>query len=144
MVNGHLQFKIKLEETTFSHVTLVSDGGIQVKTHKMDQLTENMFDNVNHLIECQRFVVERVKFLEEKRKELTNIIQNLSVSTHKETLENQINSMEMVLSINCVTDQTKDKVEAVENSPGEKISPPKCRYNDRGFCKKGQECVYFH
>ena len=69
----------------------------------MDDTIENMFNNVNHLIECQGFVLERVKFLEEKRLELTNIIQNLSDSEYKETLENQIYKMEMKLFIHGVT-----------------------------------------
>ena len=56
-------------------------GGSQEKTHKMDQLVEDMFNNVNHLIECQRFVKQRVQFLEEKRVELTQIIQNLGVAS---------------------------------------------------------------
>ena len=103
-----------------------------------------MFNNVNHLIECQGFLLERVKFLEGKRRELTNIIKNLSVSCYKETLENQIDSMEMLLSINRVNNQNKDKTEVTENSLEGKNSKPKFRYNDRGFCKNGSECVYFH
>ena len=86
MVNGHHQI-IKAHQTTFSQVTLAFDGGVHVKTHKMDHLTESMFDNDNHLTECQRSVMERVQFMEDKRLELTNIIQNLSSSSHKETLE---------------------------------------------------------
>ena len=88
--------------------------------------------------------MERVKFLEDKRLELTNVIQNLSASSYKETLENQINSMEMILSINCTTNQHHDKVEVIENSQESKQSKRKCRYNDRGFCKKGLGCVYLH
>ena len=61
----------------------------------MDSTTENMFNNVNHLIERQRFVMEEVTFLEEKRQELNDMIQNLSDSEYKETLENQINKMEI-------------------------------------------------
>ena len=41
----------------------------------MDSTTENMFNNVNHLIERQRFVMEEVTFLEEKRQELNDMIQ---------------------------------------------------------------------
>jgi hypothetical protein len=59
----------------------------------MDQITEDLFNNVNHLIECQRWVMERVRFLDEKRLELTKIIQNLGVSSYKQTLENQIKTM---------------------------------------------------
>ena len=78
----------KLEErnNSFIKVTLVSDGGIQEKTHKMDHLMEDMFNDVNYLIACQRFVAAKVRFLEEKPLELTQIIQNLDVSSYKETL----------------------------------------------------------
>ena len=58
-----------MEQTTFEHVTLVSEGGIQMETHKMKDLTKNLFNEVTHLIECQQFVRERVKFLEAKRQE---------------------------------------------------------------------------
>ena len=58
--------------------------------------------------------MERVQFLEDKRLELTNIIQNLSSSSHKETLENQINKMEMKLITNCSMDTMKEKVEVIE------------------------------
>ena len=71
----------------------VSEGEMQMETHKIDELTENMFNNVNHLIECQRFVMERVEFLEAKRVEITNMIQNISSSSYKETLEIQINKI---------------------------------------------------
>lgn len=52
VVRGHQRI-LNGHQTTFSHFT-------QVKTNKMDCLTEIMFDNVNHLIECQGFVMERV------------------------------------------------------------------------------------
>ena len=42
-----------MEQTTFEHVTLVSEGGIQMETHNMKDLTENLFNEVTHLIECQ-------------------------------------------------------------------------------------------
>ena len=131
-----------MEKTTFGHVTLVSDGGIQVETHKMNDLTENLFNEVNHLIECQRFVMERVNFLEAKLLEIVDMIQNLSASSYKETLENQINQMEMKVSINCVKDKTKDKVEVSDNCLQKKNI--KCRYNDRGFCRSQLECLYLH
>ena len=54
---------------------------------------EVFFNNVNHLIECERFVVERVTFLEQKRKELIYRIHNLVASSYKITLQNQINQM---------------------------------------------------
>lgn len=76
-------------------------------------LIEDMFNNVNHLIECQAFVLERVQFLEGKRLELTNIIQNIGVSTHKETLLNQIKGMEMTLTINSVTDIIEKKLRSL-------------------------------
>ena len=113
-----------------------------MKTHKMDEHLENMFDNVNHLIECKQFVMEKVKFLEDKRLELTNVIKNLSASSYKETLENKINTMEMKLSINCVTDQINNKEEVIDKFIEKKNT--KCRYNNRGFCKSQIECVYFH
>ena len=105
----------------------------------MDNL-ENLFNHVNHLIERQRFVMEEVKFLEGKRHELNNMIQNLSASEHKETLENQINKMEMILIIQDVTVQGKAEV-IVEKKQKPTI---KCRYNDRGFCKSKSECGFFH
>ena len=77
---------------------------------------EDMFNNVNHLIECQRFVKQRVQFLEEKRVELTQITQNLGVSSYKETLEKQIKTMEMKLSIKGVTDQNEEKAVITDNS----------------------------
>ena len=64
---------------------------------------ENLFNNVNHLIERHRFVMEEVNFLEGKQHELTTMIHNLSDSDHKETLENQINKMEMKLVIQDAT-----------------------------------------
>ena len=109
----------------------------------MDDLMENMFNNVNHLIECQRFVMERVEFLEAKRIELTNMIQNLDTSNYKETLENKINKLEMKLSINSVSDTFKDKVEVFDDHR-EKRNKIKCRYNDRGYCKSQSECVFLH
>ena len=109
----------------------------------MDDQMENMFNNVNHLIECQRFVMERVKFLEAKRIELTYMIQNLDTSNYKETLESQINKMEMKLSINSVSDTFKDKEEVIDDHR-EKRNKIKCRYNDRGFCKSQSECVFLH
>ena len=117
---------------------------MQMETHKMDELTENMFNNVNHLIECQRFVMERVEFLEAKRVEITNMIQNISSSSYKETLEIQINKMEMKLSINCVTHKIKDKEVVIDDSVEKKKKNIKCRYNDRGYCKTQSECVFLH
>ena len=73
----------------------------------MDQLTESLFNDVNHLVECQRFVMERLEFLEMKRLEITRMIQNLSESCYKETLENEINKLVMKLSLNCVADEIK-------------------------------------
>ena len=64
----------------------------------MNDLTENLFNEVNHLIECQRIVMERVNFLEAKRLEIVHMIQNLIASSYKETRENQINQMEMKVS----------------------------------------------
>ena len=84
--------------------------------------------------------MEEVKFLEGKRHELNNMIQNLSASEHKETLENQINKMEMILIIQDVTVQGKAEV-IVEKKQKPTI---KCRYNDRGFCKSKSECGFFH
>ena len=98
-------------EKQFFHLS--SDGGIQEKTHKMDHLMEDMFNDVNYLIACQRFVSAKVRFLEEKTLELTQIIQNLDVSSYKETLENQINTMEMKLSINGDTDRIEKKALAI-------------------------------
>ena len=37
VVNGHLLSTIKFEKNTFSDVTLAYGGGIQSKTHKMDE-----------------------------------------------------------------------------------------------------------
>ena len=108
----------------------------------MDQLTESLFNDVNHLVECQRFVMERVEFLEMKRLEITRMIQNLSESCYKETLENEINKLVMKLSLNCVADEIKDKVKVCDKSIQKKHI--KCRYNDRGFCRSQSECVYFH
>ena len=99
---AEIVFQTKKTDQTFSDDTLASEGGKQMETHKMDDLTEDIFNNVNHLIECQGFVLERVKFLEEKRLELTNIIHNLSDSEHKENLENKIYKMEMKLFIHGV------------------------------------------
>ena len=82
----------------------------------MDHLMEDMFNDVNYSIACQRFVVEKVQFLEEKRLELTQIIQNLDVSSYKETLENQINTMEMKLSINGDTDWIEKKADITGDS----------------------------
>ena len=81
----------------------------------MDGTIENMFNNVNHLIECQGWVLERVKFLEEKRLELTSIIQNLSDSEHKETLENKISKLEMKLFIHGVTNNVVGKTEVIDD-----------------------------
>ena len=55
-----------MEQTTFRHVTLVSEGGIQMETHKIKDLTVNLFNEVTHLIECQQFVKDRVKFQKAK------------------------------------------------------------------------------
>ena len=49
----------------------------------MEGQIENLFNNANHLVECQRFVIERVNFLEEKRQEISILIQNLPISTLK-------------------------------------------------------------
>ena len=38
---------------TFGHVTLVSKAGIQMETNKMKDLTENLLNEVTHVIECQ-------------------------------------------------------------------------------------------
>jgi hypothetical protein len=108
----------------------------------MDQLIESLFNDANHLGECQRFVMERVEFLEMKRLEITRMIQNLSDSSYKETLEHQIDKMGMKLSINCVADEVKDKVKVCDKSKPKKHI--KCRYNDRGLCRSKFECVYFH
>ena len=110
----------------------------------MDSTTENMFNNVNHLIERQRFVMEEVTFLEEKRQELTDMIQNLSDSVYKETLENQINKMEIKLFIQGVTDKAIDKAEGIDVCVEKKKKTIKCRYYDRGFCKSKSECGFFH
>ena len=99
----------------------------------MEGQIENLFNNVNHLVECQRFVIERVNFLEEKRQEISILIQNLPISNFKETLEDQINQMELRLSINVVNDI---KVQVKRRK--------KCRYNDGGFCKSGSNCQYYH
>ena len=56
---------------------------------------ESLFNNVNHLIECQRFVVERVYFLEQKRLEISSWITKLGHSKHKLTLENKIDQLEV-------------------------------------------------
>ena len=88
--------------------------------------------------------MERVRFLEEKRLELTNIIQNLGASSYKETLENQIKIMEMKVSINGATDQMEEKAVIIDDSLEKKKSNLKCRYNDRGFCKSRLDCVYSH
>ena len=53
-------FKAITDRATFRHITFVSEGEMQMETHKMDELTEKMFTNVNHLIECQRFVMDSV------------------------------------------------------------------------------------
>ena len=107
-------------------------------------MIENLFNNVNHLNERQRFVMEEVKFLEGKRHELTKIIQNLSDSEHKETLENQINKMEMKLSIQGVVEKVIETVEASEVHVVNKKQPVKCRYYDRRFCKRKSECGFLH
>ena len=70
------------------------------------------------------------------------MIQNLSDSSYKETLENQISKMEMKLSINSVAEEIKDKLKVCSKSIEKKHI--KCRYNDRGFCRNQFECVYFH
>ena len=109
----------------------------------MDDLTEDILNNVNHLIECQRFVVERVEFLETKRLEITNMIQSLSDPNHKETLENQLNKMEMKVSITCVTDKVHNRVVVIDDCL-DMIKNIKCRYNDRGYCRSQSDCVFFH
>ena len=59
-----------MEQNTFGHVTLVSEGGIQMITHKMKDLSENLFKEVTHLTEYQQFLKERVNFLEAKLQEI--------------------------------------------------------------------------
>ena len=111
----------------------------------MDNTMENMFNNLNHLVECQKFVMEEVKFLEGKRRELTQFIQNLHDSEYKETLENKINKMEMKLFIQDVSDKVIDKAEVIVKDKSEKKKKTiKCRYYDRGFCKSKSECDFFH
>ena len=110
----------------------------------MEDTTGNMFNDVNYLIECQRFVVERVKFLEGKRLELSNIIRNLNDSEYKETLENKIDKLEMKLFIDGVTDKVIDKAEVSDECVETKKISKKCRYNNRGFCKRQSECIFFH
>jgi hypothetical protein len=68
-------------------MVVYTHGGSQ---NKMDQLTESLFNDVNHLVECQRFVMKRVVFLEIKRLEITSMIPNLSDSSYKETFEREI------------------------------------------------------
>ena len=110
----------------------------------MDEHLEDLFNNVNHLIECQRFVMERVKFLEAKRVEISNMIQNLSNSNFKETLENEINKLEMKVSITCVRDPSKDK-DVMDNLEVQELKKNiKCRYNNRGYCKSKFNCEFLH
>ena len=59
---------------------------------------ETIFNNVNHLIECQRFAEERVIFLEQKRLEISCWITNLGHSEYKFTLENKINQLEIKIT----------------------------------------------
>ena len=136
-------YKTKKTDQTFSDDTLASEGGKQMETHNMDDFTEDIFNNVNHLIECQRFVVERVEFLETKRLEITNMIRSLSDPNHKETLENQLNKMEMKVSITCVTDKVHNRVVVIDDCL-DMIKNIKCRYNDRGYCRSQSDCVFFH
>ena len=58
---------------------------------------ETIFNN-DHLIECQRFVGERVIFLEQKRLEISCWITNLGHSEYKFTLENKINQLEIKIT----------------------------------------------
>ena len=54
------------------------------------------------------------------------MIQNLSDSSYKETLENQISKMEMKLSINSVAEEIKDKLKVCSKSIEKKHI--KCRF----------------
>ena len=90
----------------------------------MQEEIENLFNNVNHLIECQRFVEERVIFLEQKRIEISSWISNLGPSQYKDTLKNEINQMEIrVLKI--VDVETKTKTDP-DNSKQNSYSVKKC------------------
>ena len=61
-----------MEQTTFEHITLVSEGQRWNTNgnHKIKDLTKNLFNEVTHLIECQKFMNERVKILEAKGQEI--------------------------------------------------------------------------
>ena len=108
----------------------------------MQEEIENLFNNVNHLIECQRFVEERVIFLEQKRIEISCWISNLGPFQYKDTLKNEINQMEIrVLKI--VDVETKTKIDP-DNSKQNSYSVKKCRYHNRGYCKCGSNCIYYH
>ena len=80
--------------------------------------------------------MERVRFLEENRLELIYIIQNLSDSSYKKTLENQIKIMEMKVSINGATDQIEENAVIIDDPLEKKKSNLTCRYNNRRFCNK--------
>ena len=91
---------------------------------------------MNHLAECQRFVLERVNFLEIKRKEVLQRIQNLGLSSYRDTLENKILEMKMIVTVNVDKKANIDKVTHVTDR--------KCRYNNTGYCKMNQECKFLH
>ena len=57
----------------------------RLRLTKMDREIEDLFNNVNHLIECQTWVCKRVDFLEQKQQDISIRIQNLGFSSYRKT-----------------------------------------------------------
>ena len=67
----------------------------------MEHYMEQIFNEVNQLVECQQYLFERAILLEQKRKEIFNRITDLGLSPQNEarkTLENELNKLEIKLT----------------------------------------------
>ena len=81
--------------------------------------------------------MERVKFLEEKLQEIARMVQNIAISTYKETFKHKINQMEIKLTMNVVDDTIKDRNK-------HKNLVKLCRYYRQGYCRKKEKCEFKH
>ena len=125
---------------SFCYVTLALEGGHQLKAHKMEHYMEQIFNEVNQLVECQQYLFERAILLEQKRKEIFNRITDLGLSPQNEarkTLENELNKLEIKLT---------RKFDNMEENMDEVIpqTSKKCRYHDGGYCRRKEMCKFMH
>ena len=97
----------------------------------MEDEIQDIFKYVNNLAECQRHVIERVNFLEDKRHEILKRIINLEVSSRTNLIIEikQINQMEIAIARNVnvtINGENDDRVNKVTKLSFKK-SNKKCR-----------------